>query len=404
MNDRNLFRGVIRHHEEPHMTSNGNNAPTQGGVNNPSDRAAADEIHRRDAIIRNLNEARIQGDIEDERDHEAQHQRDNLQRRRRGAMWRIARGYHENYAHPAEHYLGPRDRVCRHCHADKWRKETPGVCCVLGKVQLAPYEDPPQELQLTYQDRNFLANIRKYNMVFSFTSLGADVGPLQDRTLNDGRGPYTFRIQGSICHKIGTLLPNQGDQPAFAQIYVFDTRMEAQIDRRMSIMAGLNRQVITTIQNMMREHNPLAQRFISAGERLNEVPQVQLVLRDNARNIDQRRYNRPQADEVAAIMVESDGLSAGRDIILQTRREENDGLTRIFEGNPLYDRILFCSRMVKLDGTMILLCQTERGYHQAHTQPTDCSQDQVKILSSIAHHAFSNSTVWINTRRRRLND
>ena len=48
------------------------------------DRAAHEDRHRREAIVRNLDDAPIQGDIENERDEEAQRQRDNLRRRRRG--------------------------------------------------------------------------------------------------------------------------------------------------------------------------------------------------------------------------------------------------------------------------------------------------------------------------------
>ena len=48
----------------------------------------------------------------------------------------------------------------------------------------------------------------------------------------DPGGVYTFRIQGELCHRIGSLPPASMDQPAFAQIYIFDANLKGdQADR-----------------------------------------------------------------------------------------------------------------------------------------------------------------------------
>ncbi len=51
-----------------------------------------------------------------------------------------------------------------------------------------------------------------YNLVLAFTSLGAKV----DESITGGPGPYSFHIQGELCHKIGSLCPAEGQRPQFA--------------------------------------------------------------------------------------------------------------------------------------------------------------------------------------------
>lgn len=60
--------------------------------------------------------------------------------------------------------------------------------------------------------------------MFAFTSIGAK----QDTSVNQGYGPYCYRIQGENYHLMGTLLPEQDKQPAFAQLYIYDKANEIQ--------------------------------------------------------------------------------------------------------------------------------------------------------------------------------
>jgi hypothetical protein len=62
-----------------------------------------------------------------------------------------------------------------------------------------------------------------------FTTLGVKV----DRSVYGPRGIYTFRVKGELCHRIGSLLPPPDGEPAFAQIYVFDTDPDRQANARM---------------------------------------------------------------------------------------------------------------------------------------------------------------------------
>jgi len=55
----------------------------------------------------------------------------------------------------------------------------------------------------------FRDQIRMYNSVFAFNSLGAKV----DESITRGIGPYSFRIQGELYHKIRSMCHAEGQHP-----------------------------------------------------------------------------------------------------------------------------------------------------------------------------------------------
>ena len=76
--------------------------------------------------------------------------------------------------------IGPMHIVCEHCAALKFSGETPGLCCLNGKVKLPLLTPPPEPLHSllrgdTPESRHFLANTQKYNKCFQMTSFGADI-------------------------------------------------------------------------------------------------------------------------------------------------------------------------------------------------------------------------------------
>nr|GEW10743.1 helitron helicase-like domain-containing protein [Tanacetum cinerariifolium] len=68
-------------------------------------------------------------------------------------------------------------------------------------------------------DRHFLENIKAYNHMFSMTSLGAQI----DESINNGRGPYVFKISGQLYHWIGSLCLAEGP-------IVYETGPETDMD------------------------------------------------------------------------------------------------------------------------------------------------------------------------------
>ncbi|XP_058777696.1 uncharacterized protein LOC131651964 [Vicia villosa] len=230
-------------------------------------------------------------------------------------------------AHLQEYYdIGDQNYECAHCQACMWYQEkvnrhkitaTPRFhrCCRGGKIVLPFLEQPPQVLQdllfnKTYSDsKNYQANIRTYNAMFSFTSPGMKF----DTTYSKRGGPPTLRLQGQTCHRIGTLLPETGQAP----------------DNK-----GIERPVVNKLKMMLDEHNVHAKAFRMARDvlRTNSFTDLKLKLISD-RSEDGRVYNKPTVSEVAALIVGDIDSADKRDILIQRR---NGGLQRIDEFHPAY--------------------------------------------------------------------
>ncbi|UYV67668.1 hypothetical protein LAZ67_5001525, partial [Cordylochernes scorpioides] len=151
----------------------------------------------------------------EERDarHEAQRSC-QARSRTRIALKKAAFNYDKQYDYKMHQDLviGPMDKLCLHCHALMFQKETPGMCCSNGKVNLPPMVEPPQPL-LTYvagatrKSKHFLQHIRKYNSCFQMTSFGAT------HIERFGNFEPTFKVQGQVYHQIGSLLPVPNEDP-----------------------------------------------------------------------------------------------------------------------------------------------------------------------------------------------
>jgi hypothetical protein len=125
---------------------------------------------------------------------------------------------------PTQWDYGEMDTNCGFCNAKMWIKERLAkssnsdpqffLCCKNGKILLPSLPATLQELEvlLTSKERSvikFRDQIRMYNSVLTFTSLGAKVDELVTR----GIGPYSFRIQGELYHKIGSMCHVEGQRP-----------------------------------------------------------------------------------------------------------------------------------------------------------------------------------------------
>lgn len=129
---------------------------------------------------------------------------------------------------------------CEHCGAIMWygeriekkkKNKTPkfALCCGQGQVQLPLLKQSPQILKKLLTDNDEISkyyreNIRQFNMVFSFTSLGAKI----DRSAPQGAGPKMVVLQGENYHLMGSLKPPPGGDPKFGQLYIVDTDNEIQ--------------------------------------------------------------------------------------------------------------------------------------------------------------------------------
>ncbi|XP_076889473.1 uncharacterized protein LOC143540247 [Bidens hawaiensis] len=187
-------------------------------------------------------------------------------------------------------------------------KTTYFLCCGYGKVELPEFKDAPPAYKDLFSNvgpksKFFLKNIRRYNSMFAFTSMGGKV----DSSINRGNAPFVFRISGQNYHSIGSLLPENGSKPKFSQLYIYDTENEVS-----------NRQCL----------------FRMAIDRFQENPHANLKLRlIGRRQQDGRTYNLPSSSEVAALIVGDIGNIEPRDIIVETK---TGTLKHISELHPSY--------------------------------------------------------------------
>ena len=244
--------------------------------------------------------------------------------------------------------LGPMSVQCPHCQAVHFKSEKLanssnirpkfGVCCLQGQIQLPPISEPPQLLHhllnsATPRAQKFRENIHQYNCAFTFTSVAVNI----DQTVLNGCGPYSFRMHGGLYHSMGTLHPQEGQSPRYAQLYIYD--QQAALAARNGNNLNLDHVLMADIQEMMDTNNPLVPLYKQAYQIMRESPPdlwnemcVSIVLQPGE---DHCRYNLPTVNEVAAVIpgsVEED-VDEHRGIVLCYK---NGGLQRISHIHPLY--------------------------------------------------------------------
>ncbi|KAG7572528.1 Nucleic acid-binding OB-fold [Arabidopsis suecica] len=258
-----------------------------------------------------------------------------------------------------EEYLDHGDPVysCSYCGAIMWygerinrhkkvRKPIFTQCCLQGSVKLPFLHNQPELLfaLLTNDDdmsRHFRENIRAYNMIFSFTSLGGKC----DNSVTAGRGPNMFQIQGENYHQMGSLKPGEGEFPKFSQLYIVDT--ENEVENRAGILSKgkssgkykkkpeLRKDIIEAIIKLLNEVNPYVAHFRQARDRFNTNPEQSFHMKIVSDRVkDGRTYAVPTASEVAALIPGDFHVGMpSRDIIIE---EKSGYLQRISEIEPCY--------------------------------------------------------------------
>lgn len=103
-------------------------------------------------------------------------------------------------------------------------------------------------LEDSIKSKQFLLNIRKYNYVLSFSSIGTKI---DEKLANNYRRVYTFRILGAVYHATVSLLPIYGCLLSFAQIYFHDS-FEEQIHRRKELLPNIDTDILTLLQFILQ--------------------------------------------------------------------------------------------------------------------------------------------------------
>jgi hypothetical protein len=109
------------------------------------------------------------------------------------------------------------------------------ICCYKGKISLPALQSAPPELYnlLTAQDpigRAFRMHIRNYNSALAMTSVGRKL----DHSVNNGGGPWLYKLNGELSHRAGSLLPPEEGNvaPVYSQLWVIDTQEALDIRMR----------------------------------------------------------------------------------------------------------------------------------------------------------------------------
>ncbi|CAG8735692.1 16402_t:CDS:1, partial [Funneliformis mosseae] len=94
---------------------------------------------------------------------------------------------------------------------------------------------------------SFWKNIRRYNNILACTSFSANINTIP------GQGISDFRIHSQVYHHIGSLLPEEGFQPAFAQLYIYDSVHKNAY--RHNVMADLDNTILQNLLTVLDECN-----------------------------------------------------------------------------------------------------------------------------------------------------
>ena len=173
------------------------------------------------------------------------------------------------------------------------------------QVVKSKLKDPPIELKqlLSGQDQRekcFCEHIQKYNNALAMTSLGCTV----DDTINRrGAGAYVFKVHGQLIHKAGSLHPNDGQTPLYAQLYIYNRQKALNYH---AANHDLDRGTMQILQDMLFHHHPsVAMLYKQALELTSNLPrnqQYKIALCFDERT-DHRCYNLPTAAAANEIAV-----------------------------------------------------------------------------------------------------
>ncbi|KAL6211637.1 hypothetical protein ACLB2K_016860 [Fragaria x ananassa] len=204
---------------------------------------------------------------------------------------------------------------CVHCDAWFWldeanqRTSATGPIIYIGCVQKRQVELPkltqtPNLLEQLLNPNNgrqnliFRDNIRVYNSIFAFTSMGGKI----DKDVNNGSGPYIFKICGQVHHLMGSRLPSDDEHPKYAQLYVYDTRNE--IRNRIKAVGSddigkIKLEIVQSLMHMFDEINELVKLYRTVRDKFenSSLPSYNITMMGRQPN-DNKQYEEPIRDEI----------------------------------------------------------------------------------------------------------
>ena len=133
-----------------------------------------------------------------------------------------------------------------------------------------------------------------------------------------------FKVQGRLCHRIGSLLPQPESPPVYAQLYIYDPQEALEYRMNNAANTSLHRATMQTLQDMLFHRHPGVQLYKQAFELTQNMgpdQQCKIALCFDHQT-DHHHYNLPTdtSNKIAVILPgDGDQLTAARDIILNRR-------------------------------------------------------------------------------------
>ena len=152
----------------------------------------------------------------------------------------------------------------------------------------------------------------------------------------------TYRINGSVHHKISQFLPNPDQNPQFSQIYIYDSEMQTKI-RSAMFPKALNTTILNLFQKYLQQNNPYVRIYMQAGEILRENQGTSLNIVLKANEAKDKTKNAPTSNEIAALILDDDQTNySERDVVVSKRiGEGNYPHTFIKENLSMYDLLAY---------------------------------------------------------------
>ncbi|KAK3815381.1 MAG: hypothetical protein J3Q66DRAFT_284437 [Benniella sp.] len=213
------------------------------------------------------------------------------------------------------HHIGPMIQ-CSRCKAYFWIDErlsnssekhhSFSICGQDGRIVLPELRTIPRLLELmsgdTEESKELRFKLRLCNSALSFTSMGVKY----DKGLaNAKQGVYTFRINGAVVHKMGSLQAPEDEDPKFAQIYFLAP--EHQVARRNEIFDdALDENLLLELQQLLDQVNPYCKVYksIEGREYDQQTSELKIALkaRFEVNGSRQRQYDLLAAMEVGVLI------------------------------------------------------------------------------------------------------
>ncbi|GFT29866.1 uncharacterized protein TNCV_4892451 [Trichonephila clavipes] len=111
----------------------------------------------------------------------------------------------------------------------------------------------------------------------------------------------TFKVQGQVYHRIGSIFPCLAEEPKFLQIYFIDSNTK-QAEQCCKIVQQVKQDLVLKLQDMLQHNNSYIKSFKSAIKKLR--PDFHIIIHADKvlAGEHSRCFNEPTASEVAFIM------------------------------------------------------------------------------------------------------